>query len=202
MYWQDKYSSPGQAVTALKEVLAGKRKMTAAELHIAHVASRAGLSGISEDPNNLGVICELTEQPHNLGSLKSFFKKVVKTATKLSPSHQIAKALKIDAFSPSHILVNKLTATPASSPKTPPAAIAEAPATQVLPLAPPQPIPQLPDLTGNSPMSFNISSGGGGSAPAPVPGEAVAESWLTPPVMIGMGVGALALLFLLLRKKR
>lgn len=204
MYWQDKYSSPGEAVTALKEVLAGKRRMTPAELHVAQVASRSGLSGISEDPNNLGAICALTEQPHNLGGLK----KDIKSALKSTNVEKIQSALsreqaKIDKApdskkAPKRVeYVKQLQAqlAVASAPKTLPAA------TVVLPDAPPQPIPTLPDLTGNAPAAFNQTSSGG-FVPAPVPGEVVTEeSWLTMPVMIGIGVAGLAVLFLLLRRK-
>jgi len=47
----------------------------------------------------------------------SALKKVVKVATKLSPSALVAKKLKIDKFSPSLLLANRVS----SSPKTPPA---------------------------------------------------------------------------------
>jgi hypothetical protein len=176
--------------------------MTPGQLHIAHVAARSKLSGISEDPSNLGASYGLTELPHNLGSISSFLKKAVKVATKLSPSHQIAKAIspKLLALSPSHMLAEKLSVSAKSSPKTPPTL-----ATNVLPDTPAQPIPALPDMSATSPMSFSqgSSGGGGGGIPAPVPGEpAVAEeSALSMPVMIGLGAAALLVLYLLMRKK-
>jgi hypothetical protein len=183
MYWQDKYPTPAHAVRDLQLAARGKIQMTAKDLHIANVAARSGLNGLSEDPANLG-------------SLKSFLKKVVKTATKLSPSHQIAKKLKITKFSPSHALIEKVT----SAPKTKPALVSEAPATEVLPNAPAQPIPELSTaVVSTSPMSFTqTSSGGGGSTPAAVASE---ESFFTTPVIIGIGAAALLVLFLAMRKR-
>jgi hypothetical protein len=194
MYWQDHYKTPAHAVRALQAVQRGQLRMTPGQLHIAHVAARAKLSGISEDPDNLGDVYGLTELPHNLGSLKSFFKKVVKTANKLDPLYSVRK--KID---PVTKFVDKTVGITKSSPKMIPAT------TQVLPDTPAQPIAVLPDLTGNSPMSFaQGSSGGGGGAPAPVPGDPapVEDTWLTTPVMIGMGAAGLLVLYLLMRKKR
>jgi len=137
----------------------------------------------------------------DVGSLKSFFKKVVKVATKLSPSHAVAKALKIDKFSPSHILVNKLTATPAkSSPKTPPSAPVEVPA--AVPIAANTPdIPVIPTNYSQQPMMFG-SGGGGGSSPAPLPAEGapVEETDYTPWIIGAAAVGLVA--FLALKKKR
>jgi len=198
MYWQDHYKTPAHAVRALQAVQRGQLRMTPNQLHIAHVAARSKLSGISEDPSNLGASYGLTELPHNLGSISSFLKKAVKVATKLSPSHAVAHALKIDKFSPSQMLVNKITATKKSAPKTPPALT-----TEVLPNAPAQPIPALPDPSATSPMSFaqGSSGGGGGGIPAPVPGDAVAEeSSLSLPIMIGIGAAGLLVLYLLMRK--
>ncbi len=204
MYWQDHYKTPAHAVKVLRAVASGQVRMTPAQLHIAHVAARSQLHGISEDPQNMGhVAYGLTELPHNLGShdlgsLKSFLKKVVKTADKLNPLSSITR--KID---PLQKAVDKWAGVTKSSPKTAPSTALVAPATVVLPDAPPQPIPQLPDLTGNSPMSFSQgSSGGGGGAPAPVPGDpAAVDDGLSLPVMIGIGAAGLLVLYLLMRKK-
>jgi hypothetical protein len=193
MYWQDHYKTPAHAVRALQAVQRGQLRMTPNQLHIAHVAARAALNGISEDPSNLGAVYSITELPHNLGSLKSFFKKVVKVANKLDPLYSVRK--KID---PVTKFVDKTVGITKSSPKMIPSPAT----TQVLPDTPAQPIAVLPDLTGNSPMSFAQGSSGGGSAPAPVPGDAApSDDGLSVPVMLGIGAAGLLVLYLLMRKR-
>ena len=141
------------------------------------------------------------DELNGMGSLKSFFKKVVKTATKLSPSHQIAKALKIDKFSPSHILVNKLIAP--SAPKAPSAPVAVAPDVPISANTPevPTAAPQVTPIY-TQPMSFT-GGGGGGSALAPLPADVAApveeENYL-PWILGAAGVGLAAIL--LFKKKR
>ena len=182
MYWQDKYATPAHAVRALALAAQGKIAMTPKDLHIAHVAARSGMSGLTDDPNNLG-------------SLKSFFKKVVKVANKLDPLYSVRK--KIDPVTKA---VNKAVGI-SSAPKTPPALVSEAPATAVLPNAPAQPIPEL--TTAQVPMNFSQGSGGGGGgAPAPVAEQAASDSGLSVPVMLGIGAAGLLVLYLLMGKRR
>ena len=208
MYWQEFYKSPAHAAAALALDASGKRSLTPAQRHVAHVAVRSNLSGLTEAPHlggnfgtNLTVEGQLSgDYEHlliaegQLGSLKSFLKKVVKTANKLDPLYSVRK--KIDPVTKA---VDRAVGIKSSAPKSVPALVSEAPATAVLPNAPAQPIPE---LSTTSPMSFSQGSGGGGGSPAPVPGDtAVAEdSGLSMPVMIGIGVAGLVLLYLLTRK--
>jgi len=135
----------------------------------------------------------------DVGSLKSFFKKVVKTASKLSPSYQVAKALKIDKFSPSQLLVSKFIAPKTvSSPKTPPSAPVEVPA--AVPIAANTPeIPVIPTNYSQQPMMFGSGGGGGSPAPLPAEGAPVEETDYTPWIIGAAAVGLGA--FLLMRKK-
>lgn len=182
-YWRDHYSSPHHAVRVARMAVRGRVHLSPAQRH-------AAVSAMGELPE--------TEE---LGSLKSFFKKVVKTATKLSPSHQLAKALHIDKFSPSQILVNKITASPSkSSPKTPPTA---APANVA---AEPVNIPAIAQDFAAQPLPFaqnfgpSSGGGGGGGMPATVPAEAAGESnWL---MIGGIGAAGLLVLYLLMSKKK
>lgn len=240
MYWQDHYKNPAQAVAVLNAAARGKIRLTPQMAHIAHVAARAGLAGISEDPSNLGAVpYRLTEDSDFLGNsefgydhagvrgfgfdrdglrgisaldfarmggLKSDIKKALKSgnvakiqsalareSAKLAKAPDSKKAPKRLAY------VNQLQAQLA-------VASAGTPTTAVLPGAPEQPIPQLSTPAPTDPMSFSQGGGGGGgfapSAPAaPVPGDTVAaDSGLSMPVMIGIGAGALLLLYLLTRK--
>lgn len=182
-YWRDHYSSPQHAVHVARMAARGRVHLSPAQRH-------AAVSAMGELPE--------TEE---LGSLKSFFKKVVKTATKLSPSHQLAKALHIDKFSPSHILVNKITGSSAkSSPKTPAAA---APASVA---AEPVNLPAVAQDFAAQPLPFaqNFSpssgGGGGGAMPAAIPAEAPGETnWL---MIGGIGAAGLLLLYVLMSKKK
>jgi hypothetical protein len=205
MYWQDHYKTSAHAVRALQAVQRGQLRMTPNQLHIAHVAARAKLSGISEDPSNLGASYGLTELPHNLGGLK----KDIKSALKSSNVAKIQKALDRESA--------KLAKAPDSK-KAPKRldyvtqlqaqlAVAKAgtvPSTPVLPGAPEQPIAQLPDLTGSSPMSFSQGGGGSGSTsmttPEPTAAAAAADEGLSLPVMLGIGAAALLALYLLMKK--
>jgi len=136
----------------------------------------------------------------NLGSLSSFFKKAVKVATKLSPSHQIAKAIspKLLALSPSHALAEKISKS-ASKKKAPKPAAAT-----------PDPVPtptqtsKAPDLTAfnqaqQQPMSFG--GGGGGSQPyTDVPASADATETNYAPWLIGGGLALVAAYFIFRKK--
>lgn len=139
-----------------------------------------------------------TEQTSDLGSLKSFFKKVVKIGAKLSPSHQLLKKIapKAMIFSPSQMLLAS------SSPKSKPT-IASA---ETAPAPPPitQTSPAAVDLSQASPFTqqpASFSGGGGSSGPAPSYADqaqaAPAETDLTPWILAAAAIGA----FFLLRKK-
>lgn len=178
MYWREHYSSPQDALRKARGAARGSVRMNAAQ-RMAAVSA-------------LGELTETSE----LGSLKSFLKKAVKIGTKLSPSHQIAKAIspKLLALSPSHILAEKLSVTSKSAPKTPPAA---APASAV-----PEPvvIPVAPLDFSSQPLPF-AQGGGGGGGFVPAPAAVAAEEGISMPVMIGLGVGAL-LYFVFTKKGR
>lgn len=178
-YWREHFASPHAALTMSRKAARGNVYLSPAQRMSAMHA--------------LGELPETAE----LGSLKSFLKKTVKIATKLSPSHQIAKAIspKLLALSPSHALAEKLSQT--SAPKTPPtAAVAtEAPAPVTAPVAP-------LDFSSQA-LPFAQSGGGGGGggfAPAPAAAEAPAETnWL---LIGGIGAAGLLVLYLLMKKRR
>lgn len=139
-----------------------------------------------------------TEQSADLGSLKSFFKKVVKIGAKLSPSHQLLKkvAPQLIKLSPSQMLLAS------SSPKSKPAV---APA-EAAPTPPPitQTSPAAVDLSQASPFTqqpASFSGGGGSSGPAPSYADqaqaAPTETDLTPWILAAAAIGA----FFLFRKK-
>ena len=200
MYWQDHYQTPAHAVRTLQRVQRGQLRMTPSQLHIAHVAARSALNGISEDPNNLGAVYSLTELPHNLGGLKKDIKKALKSNDAAKISKVLAKEqAKLDKApaskkAPARLAyVQKLQAQLTKTQSTP--------TTAVLPGAPEQPIPQLPDLSANTPASF-ASGSSGGSSPVPLASDAQAaeDSGLSMPIVIGLGAAALLVLYLLTRK--
>lgn len=173
MYWREKYPTAAHAAHALKLASSGRVRMSPADFAVAQVAARS-----------------------ELGSLTSFFKKAVGVANKLSPSHQLAKALKVDKFSPSQILAQKIASSKTSSaPKSAPALnVDSAPASLPSTAAP---VPYLqPD--------FSFGQGGGGGSgiatqPAAESPAAVTEgvpTW----VWIAAGAAALFAIYAISRK--
>jgi len=173
MYWREKFPTHSHALRAARAFRAG-RPLTLSQ----HAAVTSALGELPET--------------NELGSLKSFLKK----ASKLSPSHQLAKKLKITKLSPSHAIISRLTS---SAPKSAPAV--QAPAEPLM-VPPTVTIPTAQDFA--QPMSFSQGSagGGGGFQPLPAATETPADTgpnWL---LIGGIGAGSLLLLYLLFARKR
>lgn len=132
-------------------------------------------------------------QNNDLGSLSSFFKKVVKTANKLNPLHSISA--KID---PVTKLVDKAAGIKAPAKVVAPASpVVVAPTVPITATTPD--IPITPNYS--QPMSFGSGGGGGGisSAPVDAPAQVPVEIDYTPWLL-----GAAAVLggILIFRMKR
>lgn len=183
MYWRDVYKSSADAAKALAMERSGRVMLS----------PRARLAAV------------YAVQSHRLGDLEGMdglnggFKSLLKKAKSLSPSHALAKKLapklykKVEKIEPAGLLkVNKK-----SSPKTPPASVAaSASANTNLPVA-------LDPSSFTQPAGFNtFSSGGGGGAVAPADPNATAatDEGMSLPVMLGIGAGAVFLLYLLTKR--
>lgn len=177
MYWREKFPTHQHALQAARAFRRG-RPLTLSQ----HAAASQALG-------------ELTETPE-LGSLKSFLKKAVKTASKLSPSHQAAKALKITKFSPSHALAERIAS---SAPKSAPQG--SQPVAPAEPLMVPPTIAMPTDFSAPIPFAQSGGGGGGGFMPLPAAPETQAASGPNWWLIGGAGALGLVLLYLVLKKR-
>lgn len=172
MYWREQFPTHVHAVRFATAAARGHVKPTKAQLAGLEYAAREDASG----------------------ELAGIFSKIGKTLAKLSPSHQLLKAVapKAMLLSPSQLALSKLAKEKipkvSSAPKTPPALVApvETPTTQAQ------------DFSQQMlPMSQTVTGGGGGS---PVPADAAAPADNTM-LYVGIGAAVLVALVLLMRKR-
>ena len=176
MYWTEMYASPQQAQRELALHARGRIRLTPARLAVAQVAARA--------------------KPQQLGSLKSFLKKVVKVANKADPLYSVRK--KIDPVTKA---VNRAVGIKqTSAPKTPPALIA--PAAGTAPPSTATPTPITPTAPWQPDFSFAQGSGGGSSGGIQPAAAATGEDAGVPTWVWIAGAGAALLALYLLTKKR
>lgn len=183
MYWREKFPTHNHALQAARAFRRGRPLTMSQHQAVVHA---------------LG---ELEETPE-LGSLKSFLKKAVKIGTKLSPSHQIAKAIspKLLALSPSHALAEKISSMKvSSSPKMVPQV--QAPAEPIM--VPPTTAAPI-DYSTTLPFAQSGGGGGGGGGFAPQQSVAPTDAAEGPNWWLigGASAAALAILYLLFKKRR
>jgi hypothetical protein len=160
-----------------------------------------------------------SDDPEMLGNLFSkigkVLKKVVKVATKLSPSHLLAQKLHIDKFSPSQILASKIDpakvkvakavvtagVTPTSDPLAAGAAVlANESGVPLLATPAAQDFAQQLVASGAAPGS-SMPTASMSDAPPPAAADDGTILGMQPMVAAGVGVAALGALYLLMRKK-
>lgn len=188
MYWREKFPTHAHALQAARAFRRGRPLTMSQHQAVVHA---------------LG---ELDETPE-LGSLKSFLKKAVKTATKLSPSHQIAKAIspKLLKLSPSHALAEKISTMKVSSaPKAAPQVQTPTEPVMLPPTLAPG-VTTAPDFSMTLPFAQSSGGGGGGFSPAQasvdqpsMQADAGPNWWL----IGGASAAGLLLLWLMLKKRR